>query len=68
MYPNLRAEMAREKVSMAQIASVANKTEDAIRKNVRGIGSFSVDEVFKIRDGLFPNCTIEYLFKKEEKE
>lgn len=68
MYPNLRAEMARQNIKGNDIASLLNVTKNTASWKLRGKTDFTRSEIFKIKDGLFPNLSLEYLFTSEEKQ
>lgn len=67
MFPNLKAEMARYNVSVQDIARVIEKTEKAVSGKLTGRTDFTWGEVLAIRNELFPNCSIDYLFSVEAK-
>ena len=64
-YPNLRAEMARRDIRITDLMRVTGKSRAGVSKNINGIGKFSIDESLAIRNGLFPDCQIDYLFGSE---
>jgi len=66
-YPNLRAEMARSRITINDLMKVIHKSRPGISNNLNGKGSFSVDESLAIRDAFFPQMQIDYLFSNEEK-
>lgn len=68
MYHNLRAEMARAGVKVSDIASSIDSTSKTVWSKMRGNTSFSIDDCQIIRDTFFPECTLDYLFKKTEEE
>lgn len=68
MFPNLRAEMARNGINATDIARVIRKTDKSVRNKLNGMGEFSLDEVVNIRNTLFPGIALDFLFKREEKE
>lgn len=61
-YPNLRAEMARNNISIVDLMKVTGKSRPGVSNNLNGKGSFSVDESLAIRNELFPGLPIDYLF------
>lgn len=65
MYPNLKAEMARNDVDIQAIMDVTGKSRAAVSNNLNGRGSFSIGEAIKIKNTLFPMFTIDYLFSLE---
>lgn len=62
MYCNLKAEMARKQIEIPAIMSVTGKSRAAVSKNLNGKGNFSVTEAISIRNNLFPDLSIDYLF------
>lgn len=68
MYPNLKAEMARNNVEIQAIMDVTGKSRAAVSNNLNGRGSFSIGEAIKIKNCLFPTFTIDYLFALEPME
>lgn len=67
MYPNLKAEMARNNIEIKMIMDVTGKSRGAVSNNLNGRGSFSIDEAIKIRNAIFPDASIDYLFALGEK-
>ena len=67
MFPNLNAEMAREKMSIKRLAEIANIQYDSLKNKMRGDTEFRRDEMYRIKKNAFPNFTVDYLFKAEEK-
>lgn len=65
-YPNLKAEMARANLEIKDLMAVTGKSRPGISNNLNGRGSFSVDESLAIRNNLFPDLTIDYLFASDE--
>ena len=64
-YPNLRAEMARNNISIVDLMKVTGKSRPGVSNNLNGKGSFSVDESLAIRNELFPGLSIDYLFSMD---
>lgn len=62
MYPNLRAEMSRSNVSLADVSAVIHKNDKTTRGKLRGATAFTFPEAVAIRDTFFPACELEYLF------
>lgn len=68
MYKNLRAEMARESITMVDISEFLNVRYATVNDKVNGKYRFYYDEALMIKKHFFPNCNLEYLFEKEEEE
>lgn len=64
-YPNLLAEMARSGFTQATIAEVIDKKPTRVSELINGkSGGFSIKQAFDIRESLFPNHTVDYLFSE----
>lgn len=68
MYPNLRAEMARNKIRLTDIAKVIHKTSRCVQDKMNGVGDFSLIEARAIQTTFFPDLSLDYLFVMEGKE
>lgn len=66
MYPNLRAEMARRKVSQTHLADVIGVRIGTMSKKIAGHSSFTLDEANAIKAELNTELTLEELFSKDE--
>lgn len=62
---NLRAEMARERVTIGAVADLIGRTRDTVANKIDGDSNFTIEEAQEIRDKFFPGLTLEYLFAKE---
>lgn len=65
MFPNLRAEMARNNIKSVQLAEVLNISYDSVSNKMNGKTDFTRSEIFKIRDTFFPKFKLDYLFETE---
>lgn len=63
--PNLKAEMERYSVDEAAVASAASRTKKTVQNWFKGIGEPSYLQAKRIKDELFPDFEIEYLFSPE---
>lgn len=61
-YPNLRAEMARNDISIQQIAAVLNKTRNTVAGKLAGRQPINLDEAFTLTRSFFPDSDVYYLF------
>lgn len=68
MYPNLDAEMARKKVRKTDISKLLNVRYATILDKLNGNSRFYYDEAKKIKDNLFPESEIEYLFEEDKSQ
>lgn len=67
MYPNLKAEMAKNNISMEKIANLLGLHRNTVKNKIdKPEGSFSIEEVFAIKAYLFPHLDISYLFFKQK--
>lgn len=64
-YKNLRAEMARNGVTIKQIAESLGVRFATVSDKLNGRSRFFCDEVIHIKRKFFPNHSIEYLFDDE---
>lgn len=65
LYPNLEAEMARGGIAQKDIAELLGKDPTTICNWMNGrSGDFPVGAVFRVKEELFPNCTVDYLFER----
>lgn len=64
MYPNLKAEMARQGVTYMQLAAVIDVTLATMSRKANGLSEFTLAECRAIRDYLGLNMSIDVLFKK----
>lgn len=62
MYPNLKAEMARNGVTVKDIQKVIGKNEKTARNKMNGKTPITISEAFSIALNLFPGLTVDYLF------
>ena len=66
MFRNLRIEMYVRNLTYEKLATRIGMSESTLAKKVKGITDFKSEEMFKIRDTVFPDLTLEYLFAKTE--
>ena len=66
MFPNLEAEIARYDVTNARCAEVCHITEKSFSNKRTGKTEFVLSEMLALKNGLFPHCTLEYLFSSEK--
>ncbi len=66
MYMNLRAEMARNDVTIGDIAKVLDVRYATICDKLNGRFRFYYDEALKIKKHFFPDCSLEYLFERKQ--
>jgi len=64
MYPNLEAEIARKAITKTELAEKIDMPRTTFTQKLRGDFEFTVAEAKKIKKRVFPEHSIEYLFKK----
>lgn len=67
MFPNIRAEMARQGLTTAAMAEKLKLNERTLGNKLSGKTEFTWGEVNRIRSIFFPNCSLEYLFQQINK-
>lgn len=69
MYSNLKAEMARIALTMADLSidKELNLSYETIRNKFNGKTEWNNREMFLIKKKYFPNKSIEYLFEPNDK-
>ena len=65
MLRNLKAEMVRNGVSTEMIMTVLGKSDKTTLDKINGKSSIYLSEAMKIRDALFPELSLEYLFQTD---
>ncbi|MFG6368474.1 MAG: hypothetical protein K1W16_08610 [Lachnospiraceae bacterium] len=65
---NLEAEMTRASISRKNIADLIGCSYRTIHSRFNGEQSWTYEECVTIRDELFPQMTLEYLFPYEKRE
>lgn len=65
MFFNLKAELARKGLSGIDISLIIKATPKTVSNKMLGKTEFTRTEMFKIRDELFPDLSLEYLFSTE---
>lgn len=65
MYPNLEAEMARKKVTRAELAEKLNMTPTTLGNKLNGKSDISLPECLAIKATLKLTMTVDELFKSD---
>ncbi len=65
-YLNLDIEMLKNRVTSRDLAQCLGKSYNTVRDKLTKHGRLTLDEAEKIRSEKFPNCTLDYLFAKDE--
>lgn len=66
MYPNLRAELARRRITFSHLASMIGVTVGTMSQKNGGKASFTLDEAIAIKNVLETDMPLEELFQREE--
>ena len=65
MFPNLEAEMAREKISIKKLSELTGINE-TLKLKFRGVTEFKLGEMLLVKRKVFNGETLDYLFATEE--
>ena len=64
MYQNLKVQMAAHNVTIEQLSRLLNVHRNTVANKLDG-GAFTIAEAFGIKDYLFRQFDLSYLFKRE---
>ena len=64
-YPNLRAEMGRKNINICKMAQMLGMNRDTLSRRLSNHTDIPLDMAMQIREAIFPECGIQYLFEKE---
>lgn len=62
MFSNLRAEMARQRVTIQEVANAIGVGRDAASQKLSGKTPITLADAFKIEQKYFPDYDVRYLF------
>lgn len=68
MLRNLRAEMARQGVTVGDVAEALGVRNATVSDKLNGRYRFYFDEAFKIKCRFFPDHSLEYLFMRDDEK
>lgn len=68
MFKNLKVEMLRQDVTAQQIADALNIKLDTARLKINGKIGISMDDCYKVAALFKENNSVDYLFKRQNKE
>lgn len=68
MFPNLEAEMARSKITQLQMTEMLGVTPTTLSFKLNGKSSLSLKECVLIKQLMFPDKTLDYLFATDERK
>lgn len=66
VFPNLEAEMARNKITQAKLAGILGITPTTLSFKLNGRSNLSLKECVEIKRNAFPDKTLDYLFATDE--
>lgn len=66
LYRNLRAEMARNNITIGDLAELLGVRYATVSDKINGKSRFYYDEAYKIKRCFFPGRDLEYLFDTEK--
>jgi len=61
-YPNLSAELRRFDISQDEMATRIGTTPETVSRWMNGKQKMPIETCFRIKQELFPNLTVDYLF------
>lgn len=64
-YPNLSAELRRYGITQDQMAERIGRPSETVSRWMNGKNAMPVGECFRIKEELFPNLSVDYLFANE---
>jgi plasmid maintenance system antidote protein VapI len=65
VYPNLAAELARKGLKQKDLVPILNTRPATVSLKLNGKSPLLIDEAFKIQSTLFPELSLDYLFRRE---
>lgn len=68
MFPNLEAEMARKGLKRKDLASLFKGRSATVSDKLNGKTPLLLDEAYRIQSTFFPECTLDYLFARDQKQ
>lgn len=66
MFPNLNAEMGRDKLTIKDLAEISGINYESLKLKLRGVTEFKLCEMISIKKKAFPNKSLDYLFETDE--
>ena len=68
MFPNLRAEIARQNLSVAGLARLIGMKQTTMADKYHGRSKFSLDDALAIKEALGLDMSLEELFQTDEED
>lgn len=68
MFPNLKAEMGRKKLSIKSLSEISGINYESLKLKMRGVTEFKLCEMVEIKKKVFPDKKLDYLFQTDGEE
>ena len=68
MFFNLNAEMGRAKLNIKKLAEISGINYESLKLKHRGVTEFKLCEMMAIKQNVFPDKTLDYLFAIDEQK
>lgn len=68
MFPNLSAELARNKLSIKKLSELSGIGYESLKNKMSGITEFKRNEMYSIKTKVFPTLAIDYLFATHDEQ
>jgi len=68
MFFNLNAEMGRAKLNIKKLAEISGINYESLKLKLRGVTEFKLCEMMAIKQNVFPDKTLDYLFAIDEQK
>lgn len=66
MFPNLDAEMARKKITRAELAEKIHRTPTTVSLKLNGKAPITLNECIEVKNAIGTNESLDYLFQTDE--
>lgn len=68
LHKNLLAEMARQSISVSDLAKILKCSERTVKNKIEGKTPFTYKEAITIRNSFFKKLDTEYLFSQQQED
>lgn len=66
MFPNLNAELARNKLTLKSLSDMTGINYESLKNKANGTTEFKRNEMYRIKIMAFPEYTVDYLFAEDD--
>lgn len=66
MFPNLNAELARNRLTLKALSEISGINYESLKNKANGTTEFKRSEMYAIKKNAFPNHSIDYLFAEDD--